>query len=144
MQTQSIVRASAQAVTITTLTQGDIYKRLIETPYSSDKYKAVIGIVQSVDFNGEDAMISALEVDDGKVTSRVFGNDSDLKIFSVGVEEATVLIHDQRTTIENRVEAARTSLAQSERELAHFGTIVDSLPSLTAAKTNRAIEGGAA
>ena len=143
MQTQNIVRASAQAITITTLTQGDVYKRLIEQSYSTDKYRAVIGIVQSVDFNGEDAMISALEVSDGKVEMKVFGNDADLKIFSVTPDEATVLINDQRQTIENKVKSAREAHAQAERELAHFTTLVDFLPQVTAAKTNRSIEGGA-
>ena len=143
MQTQSIVRASAQAITITTLTQGDVYKRLIEQSYSADKYRAVIGIVQSVDFNGEDAMISALEVSDGKVEMKVFGNDADLKIFSVSTDEATVLINDQQQTIENKVKSAREALAQAERERNHFLSIVSYLPQVTEAKTNRTIEGGA-
>ena len=143
MQTQSIVRASAQAITITTLTQGDVYKRLIEQSYSADKYRAVIGIVQSVDFNGEDAMISALEVSDGKVEMKVFGNDADLKIFSVSTDEATVLINDQQQTIENKVKSAREALAQAERERNHFLSIVSYLPQVTAAKTNLTIEGGA-
>ena len=143
MQTQSIVRASAQAITITTLTQGDVYKRLIEQSYSADKYRAVIGIVQSVDFNGEDAMISALEVSDGKVEMKVFGNDADLKIFSVSTDEATVLINDQQQTIENKVKSAREALGQAERERNHFLSIVSYLPQVTEAKTNRTIEGGA-
>ena len=143
MQTQSIVRASAQAITITTLTQGDVYKRLIEQSYSADKYRAVIGIVQSVDFNGEDAMISALEVSDGKVEMKVFGNDADLKIFSVSTDEATVLINDQQQTIENKVKSAREALAQAERERNHFLSIVSYLSQVTEAKTNRTIEGGA-
>lgn len=143
MQTQSIVRASAQTITITTLTQGDVYKRLIEQSYSADKYRAVVGIVQSVDFNGEDAMISALEVSDGKVEMKVFGNDADLKIFSVSTDEATVLINDQQQTIENKVKSAREALGQAERERNHFLSIVSYLPTLTAAKTNLTIEGGA-
>ena len=143
MQTQSIVRASAQAITITTLTQGDVYKRLIEQSYSADKYRAVIGIVQSVDFNGEDAMISALEVSDGKVEMKVFGNDADLKIFSVSTDEATVLINDQQQTIENKVKSAREALGQAERERNHFLSIVSYLSQVTEAKTNRTIEGGA-
>ena len=143
MQTQNIVRASAQAITITTLTQGDIYKRLIEQSYSADKYRAVVGIVQSVDFNGEDAMISALEVSDGKVEMKVFGNDADLKIFSVSTDEATVLINDQQQTIENKVKSAREALGQAERERNHFLSIVSYLPQVTEAKTNRTIEGGA-
>jgi hypothetical protein len=144
MQTQSIVRASAQAVTITTLTQGDIYKRLVEEQWTTNKYRAVIGIVQSVDFNGDDAMISALEISEGKVESKVFGNDSDLKLFAVSKDEATVLVDDQRKSVEQRVESARNSLAQAEREHRHFLTIVDYLPSVTEAATNRVIEGGAA
>jgi hypothetical protein len=143
MQTQSIVRASAQAITITTLTQGDVYKRLIEQSYSTDKYRAVVGIVQSVDFNGEDAMISALEVDDGKVVSKVFGTDADIKIFSASTEEVQTFILDNERTIESRVESARLALALATREAEHFRRIVDSLPTLTAAKTNLTIEGGA-
>lgn len=144
MQTQSIVRASAQAITITTLTQGDVYKRLIEQSYSADKYRAVVGIVQSVDFNGEDAMISALEVSDGKVEMKVFGNDADLKIFSVSTDEATVLINDQQQTIENKVKSAREALGQAERERNHFLSIVSYLPQVTKAKTNRTIGGSEA
>jgi len=34
-------------------------------------------------------------------------------------------------------------LAMATREAEHFGRIVDSLPTLTAAKTNLTIEGGA-
>lgn len=135
MQTQSIVRASAQAVTIHTLTEGDLYKRLVESTWASgdDRFRAVIGVVQSVDFNGEDGMISALEVSDGKVAHRVFGTGSDLKMFAVTKDEAVRLILDQRETLERAVRTADQALAEKQRELSHFNTIVDSLPSLTEA-----------
>ncbi|TXH09358.1 MAG: hypothetical protein E6R04_08380 [Spirochaetes bacterium] len=141
METKSIVRASAQAITITTLTQGDVYKRLIEQSYSADKYRAVVGIVQSVDFNGEDAMISALEVSDAKVTLKVFGEGSDLKLFSITKDEATALILQEQSALENAVEGARRTFEEKQRELAYFHTVCDNLPALTEAKTNLSIEG---
>lgn len=88
MQAHTLVRTSAEIVTITTLRPGDVYKRLVKD--WQGQYEAVFGIVQTVDANGEAAMISSLEVSKTKVDHKVFGTDSDLQIFASTPEEVSL------------------------------------------------------
>ena len=88
MQAHTLVRTSAEIVTITTLRPGDVYKRLVKD--WQNQYEAVFGIVQTVDANGEAAMISSLEVSKTKVDHKVFGTDSDLQIFASTPEEVSL------------------------------------------------------
>ena len=90
MNTATLVRTSADVVTITTLRPGDVYKRLAKPSYG-DGYEAYYGIVQTVDSNGADALITTLEfhVDYSKVEPKLqfFGTGTDLKLFAATPDE---------------------------------------------------------
>ena len=80
-KTKNLVKASARIITITELSEGDVYQRLEGN--SDLRY----GVVTQVLHNGEDAVIQALEVTEGMYYSgptaelKTFGTDSDVKIF---------------------------------------------------------------
>ena len=60
METQHIVRGGAEAVTITRLVVGDVYKRVEESSYGSGATLRY-GVVTDVMDNGPDAAVVALE-----------------------------------------------------------------------------------
>jgi len=112
LDTKHLVKASATAITITTLREGDVYKRL-EKDYSG--YKINFGIVTSVLFNGEDAAITAVEYssnysDGYKIDSKVFGGDVELLIFHATKEEIESHLADLKRS-------ANAAVSKAEKEL---------------------------
>ncbi len=112
MDTKHLVQASATAITITTLREGDVYKRL-EKDYSG--YKINFGIVTSVLFNGTDAAITAVEYasaysDGYKIESKVFGGDVELLIFHATKEEIESHLADLKRSAESAVRKAEKEL----------------------------------
>lgn len=93
MRTSTLVNATAEVVTITTLQTGDVYKRLEVNAYNTGdgKYQLLFGIVQDVLHNGTDAVISALEFTTSytgvEPKLRTFGTDADLKLFAAQPDE---------------------------------------------------------
>lgn len=83
MQVQNIIRASADVLTITHLTVGNVYKR-VDTNYNGDA-SIKFGVVQSVMNNGTDAAITALEYEadynGARATIRVITAAKDVAIF---------------------------------------------------------------
>lgn len=121
MQTSTLLQTSTKVVTITTLTAGDVYKRLVKA--WNDDYKAVYGVVQTVDHNGEDAMLTALEVSDATVEAKVFGPGSNLQIFAATPEEVAVALSSHRAMLDSKVRAALDALNTAEQAVANFGRI---------------------
>lgn len=94
MQTSTLIQASADVVRIVTLRSGDCYKRLERS--WNDKYEMWLGAVQSVDYNGEDALVTAVELNPqtGKAEIKVFGTGTDLKLFAATPAEVQLGIND--------------------------------------------------
>lgn len=118
MRTETLVRASADIIRITTLNEGDVYKRLADKDYTGN-YKALFGIVQSVDFNGVDTLISAIEFDSdfngiGAPKHKVFGADADLKLFATSLDEVNLHLDDVEKVSAAAVETATKALRAAE------------------------------
>lgn len=125
MQTQHLVQASADVITITTLRAGDVYKRL-QKRYN-DEYFAVIGVVQSVDNNGTDTMISAIEIGDDAVTLKVFGTNTEMAIFAATPDEVAHVAAEVKRTLTSRVESYERQLAEAENALTRFSAVTAKL-----------------
>lgn len=121
MNTQTLVRASADVVTITTLRTGDVYKRLVKN--WQGEYDATFGVVQSVDHNGEHAMISSLEIGGSKVDHKVFGTDTDLHIFAATPEEVAHRFDEQQDNLLAAFRAAQDAVQKAQTALDRFHQI---------------------
>jgi hypothetical protein len=121
MQTQTLVRASADIVTVHTLRPGDVYKRL--TKNWQGQYDAAFGIVQTVDHNGSEAMISSLEVSSTKVEHVVFGTDTDLQIFASTPEEISHGFDQYADHVERTHAAAVEAEAKARLAMQRFAEI---------------------
>jgi hypothetical protein len=113
MRTATLVQAAADVVTVVSLKTGDVYKRLEKNTYG-EQYVVKFGVVQDVMHNGEDAVITAMEftasysgVEPG---FKVFGTDSDLKLFAAQPEEI-------RQHFDEITEASRRAVLKAEDEL---------------------------
>jgi len=107
--TANLVRASAEVVTILTLRKGDVYRRLYKPAYAPERM--VYGVVQSIDHNGTNAAITALEFGPDTAPERaVFGTTMELNLFATTVEEAQQAFR----SIEEKAEA---SIKSKQREL---------------------------
>lgn len=111
--TESLVRASAEVVTITTLRKGDVYRRLYKPAYAPERM--VFGVVLSIDHNGTNAAITALEFGPDTAPERaVFGTTIELNIFATTVEEAQQAFRE----IEAKAEATlKTKKRELDREM---------------------------
>lgn len=112
---KNLVKASAQIITITELSAGDVYQRL---EGSSDlRY----GVVTQVLHNGEDAVIQSLEMktDYYGVTPEIktFGTDSDVKIFPA--DPLNVRMHLDETARRNDEALVRAEKALDEARVKH-------------------------
>jgi len=119
MRATTLVQASADIVTVISLKTGDVYKRL-EKGYSND-YSIQLGIVQDVLHNGEDTAITALEFASSytgvEPKIKVFGTDSDLKLFAATPEEIRSHFEELQESANRAIKLAEDDLAK-KRELA--------------------------
>ena len=81
MDIKQAFQASANAVPITSISAGDVYKRFEESAYNDNAFK--IGIVQNVHNSGELAIIEAIEYN-----IRWSGLEADYKIIKSGDKDA--------------------------------------------------------
>ena len=113
MRTATLVQATADVVTVVSLKTGDVYKRLEKNTYG-EQYVVKFGVVQDVMHNGEDAVITSLEFTASysgvEPAFKVFGTDSDLKLFAAQPEEI-------RSHFEEITEATRKAVLKAEDEL---------------------------
>src|SRR5690606_11828344 len=98
METQTLVQASAEIITIHTLKKNDVYRRLETSSYKGDQ--VMYGVVTDIGHNGEDAFIVSLEFDPndsaGDITPKTFGTSSNLALFACTPEEFTAAAADVR------------------------------------------------
>lgn len=144
MRTSTLVQGNADIITIVSLRAGDVYKRL-EKPTYGEKYELRFGVVRDVMHNGEDSAITALEftADYTGVAPalKVFGTDSDLRLFAAEPEEI-------RSHFAEMVKAAEDAAAKASEELDRKRAILEqvrrvaseeSARALTAAATQKAV-----
>lgn len=117
MQTTTLVQATAQIVTITSLKAGDVYKRLQENSYG-EKYTMLFGVVQDVMHNGEDAVISAIEFESDysgtEAKLKTFGTSADLKLFATTPDEVRVHFASLEENANRAVETAARELSKKQ------------------------------
>lgn len=144
MRTTQLVQASANVVTITTLTAGDVYKRLGDKDYQQ-QHTLHYGVVLDVMHNGEDAVIVALEFPTtwtGAVEPKVqtFGTDTNLRLFEAQPDEVQQHFGELRAASAKAVQKARDELEKQEsvqqRVLLTIERVEQGIP-LTAAATSR-------
>lgn len=145
MNTTTLVQATAQVVTITSLKAGDVYKRLQENAYG-EKYKMLFGVVQDVMHNGEDAVISAIEFDSDysgtDIKLKTFGTSVDLKLFATTPDEVRVHFDSLEHNADRAVDTAARELAKKQDIVRRIRTLAAPGNELTApATTTTAIEG---
>ena len=119
MQTKTLVEASADIITITSLKAGDVYKRL-EKSYSG--YSVNYGVVTSVLHNGTDAAILAIEWKGSfrEITaeSKVFGTDDDIKVFAAEPAEVREHLDEVKRAGEQAIRKAQKDEEEAREALA--------------------------
>jgi len=119
MRTDTLVRGSADVVTVVRLRKHDVYKRLDKEGYG-DTYVLRFGIVTDVLYNGEDTAITAIEFRQAYagqpvVTElKVFGTNSDLKLFYAEPEEITTHLGSIHDDAIKTLEKAQQELARAQ------------------------------
>jgi hypothetical protein len=142
MQTQQIIRTSAEVLTITRLSPGNVYKRVDESGYAGAALK--FGVVQDVMNNGEDAAVTALEYEadynaGAKATLRVWTGSQPVAIFPATPEEVTAHLESLRESAEQAVRNAEQDLAKKRDALAAVQRISASVGDLSAPESETAI-----
>jgi len=114
--TETLVRASAEVTRITTLREGDVYKRL-ET---SGGDKLLLGMVTEILHNGEEAAIIAVEYgaewSGVQVSRKVFSTERGLAIFPMSADEWGAAMGDLVPVAQRKLREAEKALLDA-REL---------------------------
>jgi hypothetical protein len=92
VQTQQLIEASAEIITITRLKAGDVYKRLFDGGYGTNRLTELrYGVVTEVLNNGEDGAIVAIEMNPGynavTVEQKVYESGANVALFAATPEE---------------------------------------------------------
>lgn len=126
MRTATLVQATADVVTVVSLKTGDVYKRLEKQSYG-EQYVVRFGVVQDVMHNGEDAVITAMEFEASysgvEPKFKVFGTDSDLKLFAAQPDEV-------RQHFDEIIEASLKAVDKAEIEFRKQQDVADRVAEL--------------
>jgi hypothetical protein len=132
MRTETLVRASADVVTIVTLKPGDVYKRLVKASNSFESenaYKATFGVVESIDSNGQDTMVSVIEFskDYSGVAAKsvVFGTEREIKVFAATPPEIAVKFDEFRRELDKKVTQAERAHGDAIAQRVLLSEIMD-------------------
>lgn len=140
MDTQTIIQASAQVVTITNLKAGDAYKRFQENSYGDDAIQ--FGVVQDVMHNGTDAAFTAFEFDGytAEAKLKVYKAGADLAMFAATPDEIRTQIESVVAAAQRRLKDARDVVEKAERVVELAVNVYSSISdgALTAPDTIRA------
>lgn len=119
MQVQQMIRSSADILTITTLSPGNVYKRIEQASSYSTEPVLRFGVVQSVMNNGEDSAVTALEFTadySGVAASmKVFDGGKPVAIFPATPDEITQHLTELTERAERDLKSAEDTL-QSKRD----------------------------
>lgn len=136
MQVQQIIKASADVLTITTLSPGNVYKRVDESSYGGTPTLR-FGVVQDVMNNGSDAAVTALEYEadysaGAKAVLRVFTGSQPAAIFPATPAEVQAHLQDLRESAERAVQQAEADLDKKRDALSAVRGIIDRVGDLSA------------
>lgn len=133
METETLVKASAQIITIHTLKKDDVYRRLEVSSYSPDK--VVYGVVTDIGHNGEDAFISSLEFDPqdaaADIKAKTFGTKTDLALFNCTPEEFIAAAADVRVKQTRAITNKEAELDKARAALVNLEAMVSASNKLT-------------
>lgn len=140
MQVQQIIRNSADVLTITRLSPGDVYKRIVDSTYGDSTAVLRFGVVQDVMNNGDDAAVTALEYVssyNGVATAelKVFTGTKPVAIFPATPEEVAAHMTDLRTAADKAVATADDAAAKARETRAAVYRLAEQADSLTAPET---------
>jgi hypothetical protein len=120
MDVRTLISPSAQVVQVTTLTQGDVYKRLDSSGYNGDKL--VYGIVVECLNNGDTAAIVAVEFypptyGEPKVEIKTFSGSTEMALFPAHAEEFKEHLSQVRDSQRKHLEIMRNNYDAALRVL---------------------------
>lgn len=114
MKTNSIIQSVANVVRITQLKKGDVYKRLTDSSYDSDKIQ--YGVVVDILNDGEKTFIEAIEYkksySDIEATIKIHRGNDDISIFPVELDEVEKYLQGSIESIEKKIEEKKKELYQ--------------------------------
>lgn len=124
MQVEQIIKASADVLTITTLSPGDVYKR-VDTDYAGTS-SLVFGVVQDVMNNGTDAAVTALEYAAAYTTGvvaklTVFTGSKSVALFPATPDEVRAHMDDLRRSSGAALD--RANEAQQKAQESHAAVV---------------------
>lgn len=115
MQTQQIVRASAQVIRITSIAPGNIYKRF--DPNYEDR--TLYGIVRNVHNDGDNTIIEATEYcyRYGSMTAehKVINGNKEYVIFPATIEELTANFSEVIERKKSEIEKSKQEIKTAEK-----------------------------
>lgn len=138
MQVQQMIQASANILTITKLSPGNVYKRVDESTYNGTGLK--FGVVQDVMNNGEDSAVTALEYEadyneGAKATLKVFTGSKPAAIFPAQPEEVISHLSELMKSTEAAVRRAEDDLQKKRQALAAVERMRSTIGQLEAPET---------
>jgi hypothetical protein len=139
MKVNTLVQHAAEVVTIVTLRQGDVYKRLHKN--WGDDYTTWVGVVLSTMSNGEDTVFTTLEFDGtSRVEYKTYGNSSEMTLFPCTLDEFVAISDRAMDAASNALGNAERELASKRRTFEEMLKVRDGLTELTEAPTHVAVE----
>jgi hypothetical protein len=140
MQVQQIIQASADVLTITRLSPGDVYKRVVDSGYGDNTAVLRFGVVQDVMNNGSDAAVTALEYVSsyGGVAAaelKVFTGSKPVAIFPATPEEVASHMTDLTTAADKALTAAEDAVTKARDTRAAVYRLAEQVGTLSAPQT---------
>lgn len=116
MQTQQLVQTSANVIRIVNLKPGDLYKRYSDSSYDSSVY---YGIVKSIDNNGEQTFIHAIEYKKSYSTISadmyIIRGDKDVALFPATIADIEAEFGNVVRSCEKDIETLKKQITDKER-----------------------------
>jgi|GEM_PF-3225920 len=120
-EVKHFITAKSDVISIVTLSEGNVYKRLSTPSYGADK--VVFGIVDSLQNNGTEAYISVLEFDPseyggGTLKSTVFSSEKEVNIFPCTVEDWQAALASNRNALARQADKKHGEAEEADANLA--------------------------
>lgn len=144
MQVRQIIQSSADVLTITRLSPGDVYKRVAENGYNAEPTLR-FGVVQSVMNNGEDSAITAVEWESdysagAKATVKVFDGMKPAALYPATPDEVATHIDGLIASAERALREAEDAVTKKAAALGAVRAMAQSVGELTAPETSTELQ----
>lgn len=120
MKIKNLVEAGATITRISTLSEGDLYKRAVIDRTDTEIH---IGKVTAILSNGETIVVSAIEAYTGKynttptVKSVAFQGDTDITVFPLSDVEAEIITRGWFETLQNSIDGYERSIISTRKQI---------------------------